>query len=191
MIMKATKVDAGSLLLIDQDTGRFSIKVTKGEGAETVKTGNLSSGKGIASSVAKSGQPYFAIDLDLDLQWKKEGAFPIQSILCVPWKVAEQPVGVMELTNKLGDEPFSKEDLDLFAALANQVAISIENARLYEDPEGYFSEYGGGPGGGNRKKRPLRGRAHPKGFGIQFGHRQIPFLVAIGGRRPAPGRHPS
>jgi len=55
MIMKATKVDAGSLLLIDQDTGRFSIKVTKGEGAETVKTGNLSSGKGIASSVAKSG----------------------------------------------------------------------------------------------------------------------------------------
>jgi len=51
----------------------------------------------------------------------------------VPLKVAEQPVGVRELTNKLGDEPFSKEDLDLFAALANQVAISIENARLYED----------------------------------------------------------
>ena len=47
-------------------------------------------------------------------------------------------MGVIELINELGDEPFSKEDLDLFAALANQVAIATENARLYEEMKGTF-----------------------------------------------------
>ena len=135
MVMKAIKVAAGSLLLIDRDTGLFSFKVTKGEGAETMKSEDLSPSKGIASAVAQSGQPYFAIDLDLDPQWKKEGAFPVKSILCVPLKVAEQPVGVIELINKLGDEPFSKEDLDLLSSIGSQMAVILENARLFAEME--------------------------------------------------------
>ena len=135
MIMKAIRVATGSLLLIDQKTGNFSFKVAKGEHAKALKSEGPSPSRGIASVVAQGGQPYFATDLDLDPQWKKKGTFPIKSILCVPLKVAERTVGVIELINKLGDEPFSKEDLDLLASIGSQMAVILENARLFREME--------------------------------------------------------
>ena len=50
-------------------------------------------------------------------------------------KVAERTVGVIELINKLGDEPFSKEDLDLRASIGSQMAVILENARLFREME--------------------------------------------------------
>jgi len=135
MIMKAIKVATGSLLLIDQNTGLFSFKVAKGEHAQVIKSEGLAPTRGIASLVAESGQPYFATDLHLDPQWKARTTYPIRSVLCVPMKVAERTVGVIELINKLADEPFSKEDLDLLESIGSQMAVILENARLYAEME--------------------------------------------------------
>ena len=43
-----------------------------------------------------------------------------------------EPIGVINITNKLNGKLFNKQDLEFIEALANQAAIAIDNAKLYE-----------------------------------------------------------
>jgi diguanylate cyclase (GGDEF)-like protein len=52
--------------------------------------------------------------------------------MCVPIKIKDQVIGVMEVVNKTTGEPFTKEDLDLLMRLVDQTAIAIERASLYQ-----------------------------------------------------------
>ncbi len=52
--------------------------------------------------------------------------------LLVPLKVKKQLVGMLLLGSKFSREPYSNADRQLLQAISNEVASSIENARLYE-----------------------------------------------------------
>jgi len=41
-------------------------------------------------------------------------------------------LGVLEVVNKLGNEPFNREDLDLLLKLVDHAAVAIERATLYQ-----------------------------------------------------------
>lgn len=56
-----------------------------------------------------------------------------QSILCVPVDYRENIVGVLYLENKLTSNAFTKSRLAVINMLLSQAAISIENARLFEE----------------------------------------------------------
>jgi signal transduction histidine kinase len=51
----------------------------------------------------------------------------------IPFISKEQLVGMMNLGYKFTKDIYSHEDIELLTTLANQTAIAIENARLYED----------------------------------------------------------
>jgi diguanylate cyclase (GGDEF)-like protein len=52
--------------------------------------------------------------------------------MCVPIKISDQILGVLELANKTTDEPFKKDDLDLLMKLVDLAAIAIERTSLYQ-----------------------------------------------------------
>ncbi|WP_043430899.1 trifunctional serine/threonine-protein kinase/ATP-binding protein/sensor histidine kinase [Cystobacter fuscus] len=56
-----------------------------------------------------------------------------RSVLCLPLSRQEQLSGVLYLENHLATDAFSPARLTILEHLASQAAISIENARLYED----------------------------------------------------------
>ncbi|WP_257449336.1 trifunctional serine/threonine-protein kinase/ATP-binding protein/sensor histidine kinase [Archangium lipolyticum] len=56
-----------------------------------------------------------------------------RSVLCLPLLRQEQFSGVLYLENNLATDAFSPTRLALLGHIASQAAISIENARLYED----------------------------------------------------------
>jgi GAF domain-containing protein len=56
----------------------------------------------------------------------------ITSFVHVPVKVKGETVAVMNLTSVQEDRRFSKRDLERLSAFANQAAIAIENAQLFE-----------------------------------------------------------
>jgi len=56
-----------------------------------------------------------------------------QSILCVPVDYREKIMGVLYLENKLTSKAFTKSRLAVIKMLLSQAAISIENARLFEE----------------------------------------------------------
>ena len=53
--------------------------------------------------------------------------------ISLPIVSKEKIIGVLNLGHKEGKEIYSSEDLELLSTLANQAAIAIENARLYEN----------------------------------------------------------
>ncbi|MFQ5933244.1 MAG: ATP-binding protein, partial [Dehalococcoidia bacterium] len=51
--------------------------------------------------------------------------------LLIPMKHQEELVGILVLSRKRSEEPYSEEDLDLLRAIANQTAMGLANARLF------------------------------------------------------------
>ena len=53
--------------------------------------------------------------------------------VCLPLVYMDRLIGFINLGHKLAKEMYYREDLDLLNTLANQVAIAVENANLYEN----------------------------------------------------------
>jgi len=59
----------------------------------------------------------------------------VQSVLCMPVFLQNSFKGVVYLENNLTDNVFTEDRLEILKMLSSQAAISIENARLYENME--------------------------------------------------------
>jgi signal transduction histidine kinase len=57
----------------------------------------------------------------------------LEAEVCIPLIWKEQLIGMINLSHKFTKDIYSREDIELLSTLANQTAIAIENARLYED----------------------------------------------------------
>jgi signal transduction histidine kinase len=53
--------------------------------------------------------------------------------VCVPFSAQERLVGILFLGRKRNREAFSLEDVHLLATLGTEIAVALENARLYEE----------------------------------------------------------
>ena len=136
------KAEVASLLLIDEETNRLYFEVALGDKEETVKTFHLEMGEGIAGWVAKHGEPLIVHDTQSEPRFfskvDRKSKFTTKNVICVPVKVKEKTIGVLEAINKLGGEAFSDDDLTIFQSLADQVAVALDNARLLAEIEGLF-----------------------------------------------------
>jgi HD-GYP domain-containing protein (c-di-GMP phosphodiesterase class II) len=136
------KAEVGSLLLIDGEKNRLYFEVALGDREETIKKITLTLGEGIAGWVAERGEPLIVNAPEKDPRFFKgvddQTEFKTKNLICVPVKVRERTIGVLEAINKKGNEGFDEEDLSLFLSLSNQVAIALDNARLYQELEEMF-----------------------------------------------------
>jgi len=57
----------------------------------------------------------------------------LEAEVSIPLNLKGQLIGIINLTHKFNKDIYSHEDIELLSTLANQTAIAIENARLYED----------------------------------------------------------
>ena len=121
-----------SLMLFDPNKNALVIKATQSISEAYNKKPNIPLGKGIAGVVAKENKVACILDVKKDPRYlnqdvaKKEG---LCSLACVPLAVKGRMIGVLNCyTSK--QHKFSKSELDLLTALANQAAIAIENAEL-------------------------------------------------------------
>lgn len=96
----------------------------------------LKVGEGIAGEVAKSGEPILCMNCRTDERFKNydssAGTKSPDTLISVPLTVHGNTMGVINLADRSNSRPFTSEDLDLLLAVANQMAMSIDNARLHE-----------------------------------------------------------
>ncbi|MDA8079777.1 MAG: sensor domain-containing diguanylate cyclase [Nitrospiraceae bacterium] len=135
---KLIKAETWSLLLLDEETGELVFeKITgKKEDKKKIKKFRLKLGEGIAGWVAQEGIPIVVPDVSIDKRFcskiDKETNFRTKSLMCVPIKSKGSTLGVLEIVNKITDEPFTKDDLALMMRLVDHAAIAIERASLYQ-----------------------------------------------------------
>jgi putative nucleotidyltransferase with HDIG domain len=136
------KAETGSLLLIHERKRELYFEVALGDKEETIKTITLAMGEGIAGWVAQNGRPLIVNHPEEDRRFYRgvdgRTAFKTRNLICVPLKVKKKVIGVLEAINKRNEDDFDQEDLDLFTSLADQVAIALDNARLYQEQEEMF-----------------------------------------------------
>ena len=135
--------ETGSLLLVDQETGDLFFEVALGDTENALKEIRLPKGQGIAGSVAGSGRPIIIHDVQSDPRFFKtadeRSFFKTKSMLCVPVMTKERTIGVLEAINK-NEGLFDEADQEGLCALANQVAVAVENANLYQQLKETFHE---------------------------------------------------
>jgi len=131
-----TKAETWSVLLVDEETGDLVFEKTQGKKAKEIQKFRLKIGEGIAGWVAQEGMPIVVPDVSSDERFfgKVDSTihFKTKSLMCVPIKIKDKVLGVLEVVNKTTGEPFTKEDLDLLMRLVDQTAIAIERASLYQ-----------------------------------------------------------
>ncbi len=129
------RVEAGSLMLIDEATDELVFVMTLEGGAETLHGVRIPPGVGIAGHVAQTKRTYISNDVPHDpLHYRRideRVGLTTERILCVPMVVKGSTIGVIELLNKL-DGPFTQEEGQRLAAVADIIGVAIENARLFE-----------------------------------------------------------
>jgi diguanylate cyclase (GGDEF)-like protein len=128
--------ETGSLLLIDQEKDDLFFEIALGEKGDTVKSIRLKRGHGITGWVAEHGRPVIANNVDSDPRFfkgiDKRTKFQTRNMVCVPVQSKEKTLGVLSVINKIQGD-FENDDMVILYAFANQVAIALENARLYKD----------------------------------------------------------
>jgi len=86
---------------------------------------------GIVGYVAGTGNPRIALDVGADAIFFNNPDLPeTRSEMALPLIVRENVIGVIDLQSK-EMAAFKEEDFEVFRTLADQVAIAIENSRLF------------------------------------------------------------
>ncbi len=126
---------AASLFLLDEEKQELTFEVALGPRASEAKRHRVPLGHGIAGFVALSAQPIAITDAENSSLHASDIAQSIgyipYSILGVPLFYNEQVIGVLELLDKEGNEPFDNNDMELGSAFANQAAVAIELSRTH------------------------------------------------------------
>ncbi len=137
VITKLLNCEVASLLLVDEETDELYFEVALGEKGDRVKETRLKSGEGIAGWVAVHNQPLLIDDVKTDprhsRRFDERSKFETRNMICVPMVIKQKVVGVLQAINKLENGGFSQTDLDLFISLSHEVAIAVDNARLYNE----------------------------------------------------------
>ena len=136
-----TDAEKGSIMLHDPDTNQLSIRVLAGlEDTEyqqkvnnnEIKCKTFLPGEGVAGTVFQTGEPILINKTDEDSQFVGGSASFADSIVCIPMKVYDEIIGVINVTNKKRGNGFRDEDVEMLGAVADQAAISISKAQLWE-----------------------------------------------------------
>jgi len=91
--------------------------------------------EGVWGWVAQSGKPLLVADVRQEPRYQlAPEAADVRSQLCVPLRTKEAIIGVLSIESDQTNA-FDESDLTVLQSLANQAAIGIENARLYEQAQ--------------------------------------------------------
>ncbi|MGD8226465.1 MAG: ATP-binding protein [Desulfobacteraceae bacterium] len=135
--------EASSVYELNKERDEIFIRLARGEKREPVRGIRLSVGEGIAGWVVKTGRPVVSQDVRKDKRFSdkfdKKTGFKTISMICVPLIAKDEPIGALQVINKKSKKPFTQADFRLLTGMAQQIAVAMENAKLYQRLEEDFA----------------------------------------------------
>ena len=139
--VKISDAEKGSIMLHDTSTDLLDIRVLKGmEDKDYQKKVNnneiecksFKPGEGVAGKVFKTGKAMIINNAEEDTTFVEWDSSFVRSIACIPMAVYKDVIGVINVTNKKGEGEFSEQDVEILKAVADQSAVAINKAQLWE-----------------------------------------------------------
>jgi transcriptional regulator with GAF, ATPase, and Fis domain len=129
-----TGAERGFLILVGRDEMEF--QVARNFERQQVSAPEFAISWSIATQVSTTGEAVLCVNAAEDDRFGAEESvlsLGLRSVMCVPFKVKNRVLGVLYLDNRLHKGAFSKTDFRILQMLADQAAVSLENARLYRE----------------------------------------------------------
>ena len=147
VLEKTLNYDYGAVLLLDESDGQlvpFALS-DQGHGSAFIEedkayvaSHHIREGMGITGWVASTGQSICIGDVRNDNRYYALRN-DIRSELCVPMRIGDKIIGVVNVeTTKLN--AYTKADKQVLETVSAQIAVAIQNARLYEQIQRYNDE---------------------------------------------------
>jgi len=134
--------EASTVYELDEDKGEIFIRIARGKKKEPVKRIRLKLGEGVAGRVIQTGESVVMQDVNTEKNFSNKfdtkTGFETRSMICMPLILRDKPIGALQVLNKRSGEPFTDADQELLTIMSQQIAVALDNAKLYRRLEKKF-----------------------------------------------------
>jgi diguanylate cyclase (GGDEF)-like protein len=119
---------SGSLMLLDEGGQTLKIVTALGLNDQISKSLTIKVGDGIAGRVAATGSPIVVNDIETDsrVATTNRPRYRTKSFISTPFRRGERLIGVLNLSDKPGNDIFTENDLQLLTLLLGQAVMVLE-----------------------------------------------------------------
>ncbi len=122
------------IYVADPDNGNFVMRAGSGKVGAQLKSREhqLAPGEGIVGYTAETGAAFFTNNVDDVVSFIRNPLLPdTKSELAVPVKIGQVTLGLLDI-HQVPPKYLSQRDLQLVSAVADQLAVALQKADLYE-----------------------------------------------------------
>lgn len=135
-IISLTGAERGLLMLRDS-FGNLQLMTARSTGHEDLSTDAeaMQISRTIINRAVENKRPILTDNAQADERFSQNQSvvgYQLRSIMCAPLLARGAVIGAVYVDNRLMSGVFNREDLDLLVMFANQAAIAIDNARLFQ-----------------------------------------------------------
>jgi HD-GYP domain-containing protein (c-di-GMP phosphodiesterase class II) len=141
-ISNTLHIENGAILIKNTDRGDFQVIAEDGEKKHFPS--GFRADHPIVTRMSMQNQPLLERDMSFAPMFKslwKEERHELERFnaeIFLPLNSKGELIGILGLGKKLSSQPYTRDEQLLFSTLANQTAVAIENARLYDELKGSF-----------------------------------------------------
>lgn len=125
-------------LMLRQRNGELKPVIARGIAHINLAEKEFEFSRTVVRRVEDTCEPVLTTNAQEDPRFEKEASiaiYQLRSIICAPLKIKDQLIGVIYVDNRALSGIFGASDLELVSAFANQAAVAIDNADLFENLE--------------------------------------------------------
>jgi sigma-B regulation protein RsbU (phosphoserine phosphatase) len=132
-------IRTSAVMLLDTAGTGYTVRLADGDHREAVEQVTFEKNDAIIELIANRKRELTRYDLLEDTAYHQvrdrcAAAFDkLRATLMVPLVFQDELIGVIGLSEKKSGKPFNREDIDLLRTIANQGAVAIENAHLFQE----------------------------------------------------------
>ena len=134
--------EASTVYELDEEKSELFIRIARGEKKESVEKIKFELGQGISGHVVQTGQPMVIQDVRKEKRFSPKfdsiTGFRTRSMICVPLILRGKTIGALQVLNKKSGDLFTQIDVELLTTMSQQIAVAMENAKLYRRLEKRF-----------------------------------------------------
>ncbi|MFH0800167.1 MAG: GAF domain-containing SpoIIE family protein phosphatase [Pseudomonadota bacterium] len=137
-VVRLLGVEKASIMTYDPAIGALRIAAARGMEPGIMEHAVVKVGEGISGKVFASHEPLLVSEIKASEMGPGRDRYQTKSLIsapvtCFPMKVGEEPLGVINVTDRTDGSAFTEDDLQLLTTLANQAAAYLHICRLVEE----------------------------------------------------------
>lgn len=130
-----TGAEQASIMILDPESKELIVRAAKGINKALIEHLRLGLGEGIAGKVCETSEPLVVDNVEESLKKKNRPRYKTKSFVIVPLKIDGRTIGVLNITDKITGEVFSRDDLRLLQSFASYASIAIERVEFFKMSE--------------------------------------------------------